>query len=162
IDVKHAGCVPPVQFVPPPPLLENDPLRPLLLARDGAELGERALLKRPELARTLEALGKRGPAAFYKGAVAQSIAATVQARGGIVGHFRGHGVWTAPAPAGGLTELETLQILDARPPLTALGRGSSAAEHVIAEALKHAFADRARSLGDPAFVKVLEEKLTSV
>jgi gamma-glutamyltranspeptidase / glutathione hydrolase len=70
-------------------------------------------------------------------------------------------VWTAPAPAGGLTELEVLQILEARPPLTALGRGSSAADHVIAEALKHAFADRARSLGDPAFVKVLEDKLTS-
>ena len=79
----------------------------------------------------------------------------------LVGSFRGHQVWAAPAPAGGLTEIETLQILDARPPLTALGRGSSAADHVIAEALKHAFADRARSLGDPAFVKVLEDKLTS-
>jgi gamma-glutamyltranspeptidase/glutathione hydrolase len=83
-------------------------------------------------------------------------------RDAIVGHFRGHEVWTAPAPAGGLTELETLQILDARPPLGPLGRGSSATDHVIAEALKHAFADRARSLGDPAFVKVLEAKLTSV
>jgi gamma-glutamyltranspeptidase / glutathione hydrolase len=178
IDVKRAGCVPPVQFVPPPPLADKDPLRALLFGPGGAELDERAVIKRPELAHTLEALGRRGPAAFYAGAVAKSIVATVQARGGvltaedlaeykplwrepIVGSFRGHQVWTAPAPAGGLTELEVLQILEARPPLTALGRGSSAADHVIAEALKHAFADRARSLGDPAFVKVLEDKLTS-
>jgi gamma-glutamyltranspeptidase / glutathione hydrolase len=178
IDVKRAGCLAPIQFVPPPPLVDHDSLRPLLYHGD-AELDERAIIKRPELARTLEAYGKRGAAAFYSGAVAQSIAATVQARGGIltvedlagykpvwrdplVGSFRGYQVWTAPAPAGGLTELEVLQILDARPPLTTLGRGSSASDHVIAEALKHAFADRARSLGDPAFVKVLEEKLTSV
>jgi len=179
IDVQRAGCVPPVQYVPAPPLIEKDPLRPLLMGRGDAELDERALIKRPELARTLEALGRRGPAAFYSGPVARSIVASVQARGGLltvedlaqykpvwreplVGHFRGHEVWTAPAPAGGLTALETLQILDARPPLGPLGRGSSATYHVIAEALKHAFADRARSLGDPAFVKVLEEKLTSV
>ncbi|MGZ3405808.1 MAG: gamma-glutamyltransferase, partial [Polyangia bacterium] len=178
IDVKCAGCVPPVQFVPPPPLVDHDPLRALLM-RGEVELDERALVKRPELARTLEALGRRGPAAFYTGAVAQSIARTVQARGGVltvddlagykplwrealVGSFRGHQVWAAPAPAGGLTELEVLQILDARPPLTPLGRGSSATEHVLAEALKHAFADRARSLGDPAYVKVLEDRLASV
>jgi gamma-glutamyltranspeptidase/glutathione hydrolase len=177
IDVQREGCVKPVQFVPPPPLVEHDPLRALLFRGD-RELDERDLVKRPELAKTLEALGRRGRAAFYEGAVAQSIAKTVQARGGIltvedlaaykplwrdaiVGSFRGHQVWAAPAPAGGLTEIETLQILDARPPLTTLGRGSSAADHVIAEALKHAFADRARSLGDPAFVKVLEDKLTS-
>jgi gamma-glutamyltranspeptidase / glutathione hydrolase len=177
IDEKRIGCVAPIQFLPPPPLIDKDPLRPLLYRGD-KELDERAVLKRPELARTLEALGRRGPAAFYTGAVAQSIAATVQARGGIltvedlaaykplwrdalVGTFRGHQVWTAPAPAGGLTELEVLQILEARPPLTPLGRGSSTVDHQLAEAFKHAFADRARSLGDPAFVKVLEEKLTS-
>ncbi len=177
IDLKRAGCVAPVQFVPTPPLAEHDPLAALLMRGD-AELDERSLLKRPELARTLEALGKRGPAAFYTGAVAQSIAKTVQAHGGLVtvedlasykplwrdalvGSFRGHQVWAAPAPAGGLTELEVLQILEARPPLTPLGRGSSAVAHALAEAFKHAFADRARSLGDPAFVKVLEDKLTS-
>ena len=177
IDPQRVGCVAPVQYVPPPPLVDHDPLRPLMYRGD-AELDERAIVKRPELARTLEALGRRGPAAFYTGPTARSIAATVQARGGVLtvedlaaykpiwresvaGKFRGLDVWTAPAPAGGLTEIETLQILDARPPLTALGRGSSAADHAIAEALKHAFADRARSLGDPAFVKVLEDKLTS-
>ncbi len=177
IDPTRTGCVAPVQYVAPPPLVDHDPLRALLFHGD-AMLDERAVVKRPELARMLEALGRRGPAAFYTGAVAQSIASTVQARGGVLtvedlaaykpiwreaiaGRCRGLDVGTAPAPAGGLTEIETLQILDARAPLTALGRGSSAADHVIAEALKHAFADRARSLGDPAFVKVLEDKLTS-
>ncbi|HEY2749075.1 MAG TPA: gamma-glutamyltransferase [Polyangia bacterium] len=178
IDVRRPGCLAPVQYVPPPPLVEHDFLRPLVFGRGDAMLDERAIVKRPELARTLEALGRRGPSAIYAGPVAKSIAATVQARGGVltaadlagykplwrdalVGKFRGLDVWTAPAPAGGLTEIETLQILDARPPLTALGRGSSASDHVIVEALKHAFADRARSLGDPAFVKVVEEKLAS-
>ncbi len=178
IDPRRAGCAaPPPQLLSPPPLGDHDPLRALLFHGD-AELEERAIVKRPELAHMLELFGRRGPAAFYSGPVAQSIARVVQARGGvlttadlaaykplwrdaIVGSFRGRQVWAAPAPAGGLTELETLQILDARPALTALGRGSSAADHVIAEALKHAFADRARSLGDPAFVKVLEDKLTS-
>jgi len=178
IDERRSGCAAPVQFVAPPPLVANDPLAALLYSAGDHELDERATVKRPALARTLEALGRRGPSAFYGGAVGKSIAATVQARGGIltladltgykpiwrdaiVGRFRGLDVWATPAPAGGLTELETLQILDARPPLGPLGRGSSAADHVIAEALKHAFADRARSLGDPAFVTVLEAKLTS-
>jgi gamma-glutamyltranspeptidase/glutathione hydrolase len=177
IDVKGTGCVPQNQYVPPPPFVDHDPLRALTMHGE-ATLDEHALLKRPELARTLAALGKRGAAAFYSGAIAQSIVKTVQARGGnltvedltgyrplwreaLVGSFRGHQVWTAPAPAGGLTLLEVLQILDARPPLTPLGRGSSAVDHVLAEALKHAFADRARSLGDPAYVKVLEDKLGS-
>ena len=178
IDVRRAGCQAPVQYVPTPPLVEHDPLHALMFGAGEAMLDERALLKRPELARTLEALGRRGPASFYTGPTAKGIVATVKARGGIltledlagykplwrdaiVGRFRGHDVWTAPAPAGGLTELETLQILDARPSLTPLGRGSSATDHAIVEALKHAFADRARSLGDPAFTKVLEQKLTS-
>src|SRR5262249_4257404 len=53
--------------------------------------------------------------------------------------------------------IEMLQILDARPaPVSA---GSSEADHLIAEALKHAFADRARWMGDPAFVDVPWKKL---
>jgi gamma-glutamyltranspeptidase/glutathione hydrolase len=82
-------------------------------------------------------------------------------RDALQGHFRGHDLWGAPPPAGGLTAIEALQILDARPSLESLGLGSSAAWQPIIEALKHAFADRARSLGDPAFVRVPTERLAS-
>jgi gamma-glutamyltranspeptidase/glutathione hydrolase len=161
----------------PPPLGDDDPLRALLLP-GGKPLAEHDLVKRAELAQTLEALAKRGPSAFYQGDVAKAIVQAAQARGGLmtladlgaykplwreplVGNYRGHRLWAIPSPGGGPTAVEALQILDARPPLKPLGRGSSAAQHVVLEALKHAFADRARSLGDPAFVAVPEERLVS-
>ncbi|MDB4968956.1 MAG: ggt [Myxococcales bacterium] len=172
-DDHAPGCSPSTN--PPPALAPDDPLRALLLP-GGTAVAERALVRRPELARTLETLAHRGPAGFYQGAVGQAIVSAVQARGGLLtlddlrgykpiwreprtGSYRGHQLWGAPAPAGGLTAIEALQILDARPPLGALGHGSSAADHVIIEAFKHAFADRARSLGDPAFVPVPEARL---
>ncbi len=75
------------------------------------------------------------------------------------GRYRSYLIYGVPPPAGGATAIEALQILDARKPLGPLGAGSSAADHAIAEALKHAFADRARALGDPAFVDVPTKKL---
>jgi gamma-glutamyltranspeptidase/glutathione hydrolase len=154
----------------PTPSASDDALL-ALLAPSGKPVVEGERLRRPELARTLERFAQEGADGFYKGPVARAIVDAVRARGGIltdedlaryrplwreplVGRFRGYTVYAAPPPAGGATALEALQILDARPPLTPLGAGSSAADHVIAEALKHAFADRARSLGDPAFADV--------
>jgi gamma-glutamyltranspeptidase/glutathione hydrolase len=132
-------------------------------------LTEGQILKRPDLARTLESLAAAGAAGFYHGDVARSLVAIDRASGGIlteadlagykalwkeplVGHFRGRTLYTVPPPSGGATAIETLQILDARPPLK--DPGSSATFHLLAEAFKHAFADRARLLGDPAFVDV--------
>ena len=63
-----------------------------------------------------------------------------------------------PSSSGGIVLIETLGILSARYPdaaaLTKLGRNSSAYLHVLAEAFKHGFADRARQLGDTDFVTV--------
>jgi gamma-glutamyltranspeptidase/glutathione hydrolase len=168
---------PPIGFIPPPPVDVKDPLA-TLFAPGGQPLVERERVRRPELAKTIEAFAHRGPAAFYQGSIGEQLVKAIAHEGGIVtaadlrdykplwkdalhGQFRGNDVWTTPAPGGGLTALETLNILDARPPLTALGRGSSASDHVVVEALKHAFADRARSLGDPAFVPVPTERLLS-
>src|SRR6185369_5199426 len=117
---------------------------------------------------------KSGAAPFYKGDIAREIAAAVQQHGGLLtaedlaayqplwhepleGHFRGRSVWAVPPPAEGATLIEVLQVLDARPPLA--HAGSSEADHPIAEALKHAFADRARFLGDPAFFDVPWKRL---
>ena len=143
----------------------------------GQPLAAGTRLQRRELAATLEKFGAHGADAFYRGEVAREIVAAVKAKGGILteadlagyrprwsapleGHFRGHTVFTVPPPSGGLTLLEVLQILDARPSLASFGPGSSGHYHALAEAFKHAFADRARSLGDPAFVDVPAAHLT--
>ncbi len=125
--------------------------------------------KRDELAKTLEAFGAYGVDAIYRGEVGKAIVDVIKAAGGIVtiedlaaykpiwrtpieGHFRGHEVWGAPPPAGGVTAIEALQVLDALPALDRAG--SPLTLHRIAESLKHAFADRARVLGDATFVDV--------
>jgi len=161
------------RFTPAP----DDPLAQLL-APGGKPVVEGQRVRRPELAATIERLGAVGRRDFYSGDTARAIVEAVQAKGGILtladlaayqpvakpalaGSFRGHTVYAMPPPAGGITALEALQILDARPPSPPTAAGSSAHLHALAEAFKHAFADRARLLGDPAFVKVPTDKLAS-
>jgi len=139
-------------------------------------LAEGDLFRRPELGRTLARLRASGPGAFYKGPIADAIVAAVKGSGGVMtaadldGYtvtertpievmYRGLSVMAMPPPSsGGAALAETLGILSARYPdgtaLVKLGAGSSAYLQVLAEALKHAFADRARHLGDPDFVTV--------
>jgi gamma-glutamyltranspeptidase/glutathione hydrolase len=162
-------------------LPDGDPLRPLLFDASGAPLVEGALVTRPALARTLVTLAKEGRDGFYTGRVARAIVDEVVRRGGLLrlsdlagyrpiwrapllGRYRQRVLYAAPPPAGGLTAIEALQILDARTSgrgLGPLGRGSVEAQHLLAESLKHAFADRARLLGDPAFTPIPVETLLS-
>lgn len=154
-----------------PQLRSGHPLR-AVLAPGGAALALGEQWRRPELAETLSILGREGFASFYRldpGAIGDEILRAANAEGGVLtaedlrgyqaqwraplqGSYRGWRILTAPPPAGGITALETLQILDARPPLVG-GPGSSATLHEIIESFKHAFADRARYHGDPAFDK---------
>jgi gamma-glutamyltranspeptidase/glutathione hydrolase len=128
-------------------------------------------LVQADLARTLRAIAREGPDAFYRGPIARAIADEVQKRGGLLtledlagyqpvlrepvrGTYRGHEIVSFPPPSsGGIALLQALQILEGFD-LAALGAGSSASIHRIAEALKLAFADRAAYLGDPDFVPV--------
>lgn len=155
-----------------PKLPPDSPLRPLL-APGGQPLLRGQLLRRPELATTLETLGKSGFAAFYQqgeGSIGTRILQTVQKNGGLLtaedlktykpvvrkpleGAYRDFKIYVVPPPAGGVTALEALQILNARPPLRD-GPAASATLHEIIESFKHAFADRAKLLGDPAFVQI--------
>jgi gamma-glutamyltranspeptidase / glutathione hydrolase len=123
-------------------------------------------LKQPDLARTLERIAKDGPAGFYEGRTAALIEAEMKAGGGLVtradlaayraqrrdvvrGTYRGLEVIGMPPPsAGGVALIEMLNILEPCD-LAARGAGSAAAVHVIAEAMRRAYADRARHLGDP-------------
>jgi gamma-glutamyltranspeptidase / glutathione hydrolase len=131
---------------------------------------------RPALARTLRLLRQQGPEAFYTGPIALAIVKSVKDAGGVMlpedlrrytvverkpleTGYRGLRVIAMPPPSsGGVALAEALGVLSAwraqRNQERLPERGSSAYLHVVAEALKHAFADRARFLGDPDFVKV--------
>ena len=135
-------------------------------------------LRQPDLARTLRLIATQGPDVFYRGEIATEIATYLARTGGLVtradlaaytpklrtplhGSYRGLEVISFPPPSsGGVVLLEALGILEGFD-LGALGAGSSASFHRIAEALKLAFADRAALLGDPDFVAVPVEQLLS-
>jgi gamma-glutamyltranspeptidase/glutathione hydrolase len=134
---------------------------------------------RPDLAKTLAAIALGGPHAFYDGPVADDLVATDRAAGGVLtkddlrgytvdepaaplwGTWRGMKLATMPLPSsGGIAVLETLGLIEASGiDLGKLGVGSSAALHVIAEAMRHAFADRARLLGDSDVARTIADKL---
>jgi gamma-glutamyltranspeptidase/glutathione hydrolase len=131
--------------------------------------------RRPDLAWTLGKL-RAGPDAFYKGEIAAEIVKAVRGAGGVLtaddlasyatvdrapleSIYRGMRVVSMPpSSSGGVALIETLGILAARYPMGAEAaratRGSAAQLHVLAEAFQHAFADRARYLGDTDFVSV--------
>lgn len=138
--------------------------------------GDRALgpgdrLAQPDLASVLAGIGARGPEAFYRGPVAERIVAAVQGAGGIMtagdlasyravvrepvrGRYRGYEVVSMPPPSsGGVHLIEILNILE-RFDLAAAGAGSADAIHLMAEAMRPAYADRAAWLGDPDRTKV--------
>jgi gamma-glutamyltranspeptidase/glutathione hydrolase len=126
------------------------------------------LLRQGELARTLERISDRGGEGFYEGETARLIEREMQAHGGLItqadlkayvprrrevlrGTYRGYEVLTMPpASSGGACLLEMLNVLEGYD-LAAKGFGSAATVHLITEAMRRAFADRARYLGDPEF-----------
>lgn len=135
-------------------------------------------LVQADLARTLARIAAEGPAGFYRGGIAEAIAEDMAKSGGILtaedlasyevrlrepvsGSYRGLEIHAFPPPSsGGVALIEALNILEGFD-LAALGAGSSASVHRIAEALKLAFADRAAFLGDPDFVEVPVARLVS-
>jgi gamma-glutamyltranspeptidase / glutathione hydrolase len=145
---------------------------------DGGEWAGGDTMRLPDLARALRSIANQGPAAFYTGWIADSIAATMKRGGGIItkrdlaayvarerrpvrGTYRGHEIISMPPPSsGGVALIEMLNILE-RYDLAKLGHGSAAANHLIIEAQRRAYLDRARFLGDPDFVKVPVVRLTS-
>jgi len=121
----------------------------------------------PNLARTLERLAKGGREAFYRGEIAATIAAYIKAQGGFLSaedlarhhgewvapvavDYRGYQVWELPPNGQGIAALEMLNLLEGFD-LKAFGFGSVDYLHVLTEAKKLAFADRARYFADPAF-----------
>jgi gamma-glutamyltranspeptidase / glutathione hydrolase len=130
------------------------------------------LLKLPDLARTLQRIADQGPAGFYTGETAELIEKDMAAHGGLItradlaayrprkrtpvtGTYRGYEIiGMPPISSGGVGLIEQLNILEGYD-LKALGFRSAASTHLMIEAMRRSFADRARYLGDPDFVKDL-------
>ena len=140
------------------------------LAREGgAPLQEGDRLIQADLAATLSAIAEQGPRGFYEGPVAEKLAAAVRDAGGIMtaddlksyqavsrspvrGNYRGYDIVSMPLPSsGGTVLLQSLNILEGFP-MADMKQGSAPSLHLMIEAMKRAYADRARYLGDPAFV----------
>ena len=131
----------------------------------------------PALARTIRLIADSGAAAFYRGSIADSIAAEMQRDGGLItkedltrykpvwrqpirSSYRGYAfIAMPPSSSGGTTVTETLNILEAYGPPAAFGSGEEI--HALASASQRAFVDRNSKLGDPAFVKAPVSELTS-
>ncbi len=127
-----------------------------------------AIFNQPDLARSLERVRDRGQDGFYRGETAKLLADFMEKHGGLIteedlarytateqnpvrGTYRGYDVYgMAPPSSGGIAIIEMLNLLEAFD-LEALGHNSAAYVHLLAEAMRRAFADRAEHLGDPAF-----------
>jgi len=150
----------------------------IFLKPDNSALAPGDRLVQTDLADTLAMIAKDGPRAFYEGPVAEKTVAAIRAAGGVMtlddlkyyrpvmrapvrGTYRGFEVASmSPPSSGGVHVIEMLNILEGFP-LRALKAGSPDALHLMVEAMKLAYADRAVFLGDPDFVKVPVERLVS-
>jgi gamma-glutamyltranspeptidase/glutathione hydrolase len=145
---------------------------------DGTPLQEGDRLVQADLAATLSAIAEQGPRGFYEGPVAGRLAAAVAKAGGIMtvddlksyqavirnpvrGSYRGYDIVSMPLPSsGGTVLLAALNILEGFP-MAEMSQGSAPSLHLLIEAMKRAYADRARYLGDPAFVNAPADMLIS-
>jgi gamma-glutamyltranspeptidase/glutathione hydrolase len=133
--------------------------------------------RNPALARTLRLLATKGRDAYYRGEIADAIVAYSKANGGffekadferhrstwdepVSVSYRGYDVWELPPNSQGIAALQLLNILE-NFDLKKMGRDSADFWHVMVEAKKIAFADRARYYADPAFAKVPVAELLS-
>ncbi|HSL22252.1 MAG TPA: gamma-glutamyltransferase [Vicinamibacterales bacterium] len=148
-------------------------------SKNGTPYEPGEILRQPDLARTLERIATRGPAGFYEGETAALIEKEMAANGGLItredlkryrakqrvplrGRYRGHEILSMPPiSSGGTALIEMLNILEGYD-LAKWGFGAADTVHVMAEAARRAYADRARHIGDPDFVKDLPiERLIS-
>ena len=125
------------------------------------------IFRNPFLANTYEKIAKGGRDAFYKGDIARTIASFIQKQGGFLSYedmashtsewidpvsanYRGYDVWQLPPNGQGIAALQMLNILEYYD-IKAMGFGSAEYLHVLIEAKKLAFEDRAKYYADPAF-----------
>jgi gamma-glutamyltranspeptidase/glutathione hydrolase len=132
----------------------------------------------PDLAETLKRIAKDGTNGFYEGPTAELIVAEMQRGQGLItledlknyqpqirkpvhGTYRGYDIYSmSPPSSGGAHIIQILNILEPYP-IKNLGHNSAKTIHLMAEAMKRAYADRSKYLGDSDFVKVPLNGITS-
>ncbi|WP_120951324.1 gamma-glutamyltransferase [Helicobacter sp. L8] len=136
------------------------------------------LFVQKDLAKTLTLIKNAGAKAFYRGAIADLIVEDMRKNGGIIskqdlaqykvvwrkpieGSYRGYKIISmAPPSSGGTHIIEILNTME-NADIGALGFGSSQTIHIMAEAMRQAYADRSVFMGDPDFIDVPTDKLTN-
>ena len=129
-----------------------------------------------ELAATLKLIAQFGSDGFYQGTTADLLIAEMERHGGLISHqdlaqyqpvwrepihgrYRGYDIWSMPpASSGGVLLVQMLNMLEPHD-IHALGWGTTATAHLMIEAQKRAYADRARHLGDSDFYPVPIDRL---
>jgi len=150
----------------------------IFLKHDGTSYRAGERLVQRDLAWSLDQIARQGARAFYDGAIAERIVADMEAHDGpltrtdlrayraivrapVRGDYRGYRIVSMPPPSsGGVHLVQILNILEGYP-IGFLGHNSAHTIHLMAEAMKLAYADRSRHLGDPAFWRVPVTGLTS-
>ena len=147
-----------------------------LFLRDGAVPAQGTLMRNEDYARTLEMLAARGADAFYRGPYARRLVRGVRAAGGIWSErdladyrvvereplrfrHRGYEIVTAPPPSSGGVSLATILNILSGYDVAALSRADRS--HLLVEAMRRAYRDRALYLGDPDVVQAPVAMLTS-
>ncbi|WP_426417399.1 gamma-glutamyltransferase [Aestuariirhabdus sp. LZHN29] len=143
----------------------------LFYKADGSAYQPGEKFMQPDLARTLQRIAEQGHKGFYAGETARMITDQMQAGGGLItrqdlanyqalvrepikGRYRGYDIYSMPPPSsGGVHIVQILKLMEPFP-VARFGHNSARTIHLMAEAMKLAYADRATHLGDSDFVKV--------
>lgn len=150
----------------------------IFLKPDGSFYEPGDVLIQKDLAKTLKAIAEQGIKAFYQGEIADLIIKDMGAHGGLItktdlanyqpvirkpvhGTYRGYDIYSmSPPSSGGIHIIQILNMLE-KDDIASLGHNSAATIHLMSEAMKRAYADRSKYLGDPDFVKVPITGLTA-
>jgi len=160
------------------PQLRRDKESKEIFFRNGSAVAENAILKREDLAQTIEKIAAEGKKAFYEGEVAQKIVDAMNNNGGFISledlknykprfsepirtAYRGHPIFAPQPPSGGaIVVLDALNILE-NFDLGKYKSNSTVTYHLLGEALRRGHMDRSRHIGDPSFYDVPVEKIIS-
>ena len=155
----------------------SEAFRKLYLKEDGSFYRFGEIQKNQEIADIMENIAEQGVDYFYKGKVAKQIVDLINDRGGcfdvsdmesyepkfrepVKTTYRGYEVAAFAPPSGGCALVEMLNILE-NYDVRSMGHNTAASIHALTESMKLGFADRSVALGDPDFVNVDVERLTS-
>ena len=158
--------------------MKDHPASMAIFSKNGTPFQAGDTWKQPDLAASLKRIAEHGRDGFYRGPTADLIVAEMARGQGLVthkdlehyepkwrkplkGNYRGYEIWSMPPPSsGGILVLEMLNMLEPYD-LGAMGWGSADTIHLMIEAQRRAYADRAEYLGDPDFVDVPTTQLTT-